>query len=66
MNVKNDLLTSEQVAEALQIHVLTVYGYIKQGKLPAIRFGRKYRILPEDLHQFIEANRVIRSAVPVS
>ncbi len=55
---ENNLLTPEQVSEILQINTLTVYSYIKQGKLGAIRLGRTYRILPEDLKQLIESNRV--------
>lgn len=53
-----NLLTPEQVADVLQIHVLTVYNYIRQGKLSAIRLGRSYRISPEDLARMIETNRV--------
>ena len=51
-------LTPEQVAEILQIHVLTVYNYIRQGKLSAIRLGRNYRIKREDLNRMIENCRV--------
>jgi len=53
-----NLLTPEQVAGTLQVHVLTVYSYIRKGKLDAIRLGRSYRIIPEDLTRFIEANRL--------
>jgi excisionase family DNA binding protein len=53
-----NLLTPEQVAEILQIHVLTVYHYIRSGKLSAIRLGRSYRIVQDDLNHLIEANRV--------
>jgi excisionase family DNA binding protein len=61
MNINNNLLTPEQVAGILQVHVLTVYGYIRQGKLDAIRLGRTYRIVPKDLELFIESNRVAKS-----
>ncbi len=61
MNGNNNLLTPEQVAEILQIHVLTVYSYIRQGKLDAVRLGRTYRIVPRDLELFIESNRVNKS-----
>jgi len=54
----NNLLTPEQVAGILQVHVLTIYGYIRDGKLDAIRLGRSYRITPQDLKQFIESNRI--------
>jgi len=52
------LLTPEQVAGTLQVHVLTIYSYIRQGKLDAVRLGRNYRIIPEDLDRFIESNRI--------
>jgi excisionase family DNA binding protein len=59
MSLKTDrsLLTPEQVAEILQVHVLTVYNYIRQGKLSAVRVGRNYRVIPEDLENWIENNR---------
>jgi excisionase family DNA binding protein len=53
----NNLLTPNQVAEILQMHTLTIYSYIRQGKLDAIRLGRSYRIAPQDLVRFIEAHR---------
>lgn len=58
MKANNNLLTPEQVAGILQVHVLTVYGYIRRGKLDAVRLGRSYRIIPEDLTRFIESNRI--------
>ena len=61
MNGNKNLLTPEQVAEVLQVHVLTVYGYIRHGKLDAVRLGRSYRIVPEDLALFIESNRIKKS-----
>ena len=63
MDIDNNLLTPEQVAGILQVHVLTVYSYIRRGKLEAIRLGRSYRITPQDLALFIEANRVKKRQV---
>jgi excisionase family DNA binding protein len=57
MKSNNTLLTPEQVAKILQIHVLTVYSYIRQGKFDAVRLGRSYRIIPEDLDTFVESNK---------
>jgi excisionase family DNA binding protein len=56
--INNNLLTPEQVAGILQVHILTIYSYIREGKLDAIRLGRSYRITPQDLEQFIESNRI--------
>ncbi|MFC1929039.1 helix-turn-helix domain-containing protein [Chloroflexota bacterium] len=58
MNRNKNLLTPEQVAGILQVHLLTVYSYIRQGKLDAVRLGRSYRIIPKDLELFIESNRI--------
>ena len=58
MKVNNNLLTPEQVAGILQVHVLTIYSYIRRGKLDAIRLGRNYRITPKDFTRFIESNRI--------
>ncbi|MEE8318685.1 MAG: helix-turn-helix domain-containing protein [Dehalococcoidales bacterium] len=63
MNDNHNLLTPEQVAEILQVHVLTIYGYIRKGKLDAVRLGRNYRIIPEELTRFIESNRIINRPV---
>jgi excisionase family DNA binding protein len=58
--IKVNLLTPEQVAEILQLHVLTVYSYIRQGKLSAIRLGRSYRVTQQDLEKLIEQSRVTK------
>jgi len=52
------LLTPEQVSAILQVHILTVYDYIRGGKLQAVRLGRHYRVLPADLELFLEERRV--------
>jgi len=54
----SNLLTPEQVAGILQVHILTIYSYIREGRLDAIRLGRSYRITHQDLEQFIESNRI--------
>ena len=61
MKSNNNLLTPKQVAGILQVHVLTIYSYIRRGKLDAIHLGRSYRIIPEDLTRFIESNRIKKS-----
>jgi excisionase family DNA binding protein len=58
MRISFNLFTPEQVSEILQINILTVYSYIKKGKLEAIRLGRSYRIAEKDLEHFLELNRV--------
>lgn len=47
------LYTTEQVAEMLQIHPLTVLNYIKKKKLKGIKLGRVYRIRESSLQRFL-------------
>jgi excisionase family DNA binding protein len=42
----------DQVADLLGLHVRTVRGYVRDGRLKATRVGRQYRITREDLESF--------------
>ncbi|MEV4074528.1 helix-turn-helix domain-containing protein [Nonomuraea fuscirosea] len=44
--------TVEQVADLLGLHVKTVRNYVREGRLPAVRIGKRYRIAKEDLEAF--------------
>ncbi|MFC3978828.1 helix-turn-helix domain-containing protein [Streptosporangium jomthongense] len=44
--------TVEQVADLLGLHVKTVRGYVRDGRLRATRIGRRYRVAREDLEAF--------------
>ena len=46
------LLSVEQVADQLGLHVRTVRRYIRDGKLDAVRIGKQYRISRADLETF--------------
>jgi excisionase family DNA binding protein len=48
----NELLSVEQVADRLGLHVRTVRGYVRDGKLKAVRIGKQYRITHTDLAAF--------------
>ena len=59
--MKNDsqknFLTPQEVAKDLQLNTLTIYNYIKNKTLVAIKIGRNYRITKEDRKKFIESNK---------
>ncbi|MEX0616716.1 MAG: helix-turn-helix domain-containing protein [Candidatus Woykebacteria bacterium] len=52
------LFTAKEVASLLKLNTLTIYGYIRNGKLSAVKFGKNYRISEEDLNKFIKSNKV--------
>jgi excisionase family DNA binding protein len=53
MMAANDpiMLSVEQVAEQLGLHVRTVRAYLRSGRLKGVRIGKQYRIAREDLAQ---------------
>jgi excisionase family DNA binding protein len=46
------LYSTEEVADILGLHVRTVRGYVRDGRLPAARIGKQYRIARDDLDAF--------------
>lgn len=56
------LLTTDQVADLLQVHWQTVLNYIKRGELRAVRLHKGYRIERADLDRFIEEKKRIAMA----
>ena len=50
----------EQVADLLGLHVRTVRGYVRDGRLKAVRIGKQYRIAQADLDAFTGAESPVR------
>jgi excisionase family DNA binding protein len=57
------LLTTEQVARHLSVNVTTVRRWIDEGRLPATKLGRAYRVHPRDLRAVLRANMRHSSAL---
>lgn len=47
-----ELLSVFDVAKRLNLHVKTVRGYVRDGRLKAVRIGKQYRITRADLEAF--------------
>ena len=57
MTTPERLLTVAETAKRLNLSEKSVYRLIKARKLAVIRCGRALRIHPDDLENFINANR---------
>jgi excisionase family DNA binding protein len=57
------LYSTEDVADLLGLHVRTVRGYVRDGRLPAVRIGKQYRIAPEDVDR-LTGGRPVESPPP--
>jgi excisionase family DNA binding protein len=51
-SLADSLLSVEQVAQILKLHVRTVRHYVRDGRLRATRIGKQYRIALADLETF--------------
>jgi len=58
MEDKEQYYTIEEVAEILKVVYITVYRWIKQGKLESFRVGKKYMIKKSDIEKLIEKSKV--------
>ena len=45
--------TMEEVSELLSVSIKTVYKYIHEGLLPAVRVGKYWRITEDGLREFL-------------
>ena len=55
------MYTCEEVADRYKVKVITVWDWIRQKKLNAIKIGREYRINEEDLIKFENERRTIQA-----
>ena len=55
--VDEQLYTPQEVADYLKVDVRTVYRWLREGEMNAIRFQREYRIAESDLRDFLERRR---------
>lgn len=53
------MFTCEEVAERYKVKVITVWEWIRQKKLSAIKLGREYRISEDDLRAFEDSRRTV-------
>ena len=49
-------LTTEEIAEALRVHKVTIVRWIREGKLKAKKVGRRWLVNVDDYNVFVESN----------
>jgi excisionase family DNA binding protein len=54
MNKEKDFYRAEELAEMLQVNIMTIYRYIKAGRLKAYKLGREYRIDRNEFQAFLK------------
>ena len=55
------MYTCDEVAKRYKVKVITVWDWIRQRKLNAIKLGREYRVSEDDLIKFEEKRKTVRT-----
>jgi len=55
MNLEeSEIMTVSEVAEYFKISEVTTYKFVQEGKIPAFKIGRHWRVKRSDLDEYIE------------
>ncbi|HQU08168.1 MAG: DNA-binding protein [Parcubacteria group bacterium 20-58-5] len=49
-----EFYTAKEVAEILKVNIMTIYRYIKAGRLQAHKIGKDFRIEKSELERFLK------------
>lgn len=55
---EKEFYRAEELADKLDLNVMTIYRYIKSGKLSAYKFGKEFRIDKKEFKKFLEDNKI--------
>lgn len=54
MQKEDRFYTSEELASKLKVNVMTIYRYIKSGKIKAYKFGKEFRVEHTEFEAFLK------------
>jgi excisionase family DNA binding protein len=54
-NMEKEFYTPAEVAEKLRVNIMTIYRYIKAGKINAHKLGKDFRIDIKEYERFLKS-----------
>ncbi len=54
MTKEREFYKAEDLAQLLQVNIMTIYRYIKAGRLKAYKIGREYRVDNSEFQDFLK------------
>jgi len=54
---KKEFYTAKELADKLRVNIMTIYRYIKAGKLRAHKIGKEFRIGEKEFNRFLEKTK---------
>jgi len=52
-NSQEEFYTAEELAKILKVNIMTIYRYIKAGKIKAYKIGKEFRINKFEFQDFL-------------
>ena len=56
MAKSKQVMTVKEIAEYLDVHPMTIYKYVQEGKIPAFKIGASWRIRIESIKKWMQEN----------
>lgn len=58
METAKEFYTAQDLADKLQVNIMTIYRYIKAKKLGAYKIGKEFRIDKNEFDNFLKKSQV--------
>jgi putative molybdopterin biosynthesis protein len=58
MDKQQEFYTADELADILKVNIMTIYRYIKAGKLEAYKFGKEFRVEKSEFNNFLKKSQV--------
>lgn len=55
---QKEFYTAEEIAKILGYNIMTIYRYIKAGKIKAYKVGKEFRIKVKDFNSFLDKLKI--------
>lgn len=56
MTRSKQVMTVKDIADYLDVHPMTIYKYVREGKIPAFKIGTSWRIRKDSIKKWMEQN----------
>lgn len=53
-----EFYTAKEISDKLKLNVMTIYRYIKLGKLKAYKIGKEFRIEKQEFEDFLNKVKI--------
>ena len=53
----SEFYTAQEIADKLKVNIMTIYRYIKAGRLKAVKFGKEFRIEFKEFENFLNKHK---------